>query len=1016
MKNLMKSKFLLGVTLCLLHAAGGWAQMKVSGTVVDAAGEPLVGATVRETGTNNGRLTDVDGKFSLTLESNTHTLTIRYVGYKTAVVKPQPLMHVQMEEDNVMEELVVTGYTIQRKADLTGAVGVMDMDKAMSEGAANVVNSIQGRMPGVNVFTDPAPGGGSSSIQIRGMSNFNGNNAPLYIIDGVATTENLNSISPADIESIQVLKDASSASIYGSRAANGVIIITTKQGKDGKLSVNVGYTASAQTIAKTHDLLDANGWGTAYYQAMTNAGQNGFSPYFTYDAAGNAYLNPTTPAGHTLADTDWQDAVYHTAWTHNVNASVSNSSDKGSALFSANYIRQDGTMRESFFNRYNVRVNSTYNLGKHVSVGENLMLSKWNNNVGATGGDAAIPFNTMRQFPGLPVRQPDGSFSSPLQALNSDIANPITTLHNSRDNRNENWRIFGNAYLEVRPLLKGLTLKTSIGVDHIQFDNTTYGRKAEATDKTSLSRSYGRGDTWTWTNTATYTNTWKRHTLNLLAGTEAIGYKYDGFSAYREGFAFQDRNYMSLGAGEGVQSNDGSRAAWGLFSIFGRADYNHDNRYLASLTLRRDQSSRLGKTDNSGVFPALSAAWRISREAFFPQTRILDDLKLRLAWGQNGNSEIGNYATYSMYAYNQGNAAYDLHGTGNSTVAGVVLASSGNKDIRWETTTQTNIGLDARFLNNAIGLSADFYIKRTTDMLTQPPVLSVAGENAVQWRNTGDMRNIGLEATLDYRSPRYGDFSWEGAFNIARYRNKVTKLNEQQTSIGGDYRLMKGQPMGVYYGYVVDGIFQTQEQAYNHARQQGAAPGRLIYRDLDGNGVINDLDRTIIGDPNPDLSMGLNLDLHWKRWTLSMFFTGEFGFDIYNTTKRQLHFFSYGNATTNRGTAVLKAWSPQNTGATIPALSVTDDNNEMRMSTYYIEDGSYLKMKYAKLAYSLPEKVARKFLSTGMSLFAQVENLFTLTAYEGLDPEIAPGAYGTRIDNGPYPRNRTFTVGANLSF
>ena len=991
-------------------------QVDIHGTVLDDLGEGLPGASVKEKGSaSNGTVTDFDGHFTLKVPVGT-TLVFSFMGFETQEVAAKDGMTVTMgEASSEMNELVVVGYQVLRKADLTGAVAVMDLKKPMSEGSPNMLNSMQGRMPGVNIVTDPAPGGGSSSIQIRGMSNFNGNNAPLYIIDGVASTENLNSINPADIESIQVLKDASSASIYGSRAANGVVIITTKKGKGDRLSVNVGYTASAQVIAKKHEMLSANEWGKAYYQAMTNAGQNGYNPYFTYDAQGNAYLNESV-GGHRLADTDWQDAVYRTAWTHNTSASVSNSGEKGSVMFSGNFINQQGTMKESDYKRYTVRLNSDYKISKYVNVGENLMVAKWNNNIGATGSDAGIPFNAMRQFPGLAVRDYDGSFSSPLQALSSDITNPAHELYNSRDNDNSSLRIFGNAYLEVMPV-KGLTLKTSIGIDHSQFNNDNLGRPLEASGTASVSRAYGQGDTWTWTNTANYMHSWKdKHHLTALLGTEAIGYKYDGFSAFRDGYSFTDKNYMVLAAGEGVQTNDGSKAEWGLFSLFGKVDYNYADRYLASLTLRRDQSSRLGKDHNSGVFPAVSAAWRISSEDFWKDNKVIDDLKLRAAWGENGNSEIGNYATYSMYAYNKGNAAYDFYGTGSSTAAGVVLASIGNKNIKWETTTQTNIGLDARFLGGALGLTADFYVKSTRDMLTQPPVLSVAGENAVMWQNTGNMRNVGFEATVDYRSPQYGDFSWNGSLNFARYRNKVTKLNDQQTSIGGDIRLMKDQPMGVYYGYVVDGIFQTQEQVYNHATQQGAGVGRLIYRDINGDGMISDDDRCIIGNPNPDFSLGLNLDFTYKNWTLSTFFTGEFGFDVINNTKRQLDFFSYGNATTNRGTSTLDAWTPTNTGASVPALSVTDDNNEMRFSTYYVEDGSYFKMKYIKLSYAFPERICKKILTTNLNLFAQMENVFTITGYSGLDPELAIGAYGSRADSGPYPRSRTFTLGVNLAF
>ncbi|MCR5695595.1 MAG: TonB-dependent receptor [Marinilabiliaceae bacterium] len=988
--------------------------IKATGVVRSQSdGQPLPGATIIETGTSKCVITDINGQFNIDVDANS-TITVSFVGFENQTLQPSANMDIVLVDDIVLDDIVVTGYQVQRKADLTGSVGVMDMKQALSEGTANMLNSLQGRIAGVNVVTDPAPGGSGSTIQVRGMSNFNGNNAPLYIIDGVATNENLSSLNLADIESMQVLKDASSASIYGSRAANGVVVITTKSGRGDKQKINISYTASMQTIANTFDLLNANEWGTAYYRAKSYSNQSAYNAWFTYDTDGNAYLNQNV-GEYQLHDTDWQDAVYRTALTHNINASISNSTEKGTALLSGNYINQEGIMEESKYERFSARVNTTYDFGKYVGVGENLMLSKWRSNIGATGSDSGIPFNAMRQFPGMPVRQADGSFSSPLQILGSDILNPVHELYNSRDNENESWRIFGNAYLEIKPISE-LAIKTNIGIDHVQFDNTTYTRKIAQSDEASLSRAYGKGDTWTWTNTANYTKTWANNTLTALLGSEAISYKYDGFSAWRNQYTFEDKNYMTLGTGEGTQTNDGNKTSWGLFSIFGKIDYNYADRYLASVTMRRDQSSRLGATNNDGIFPAVSFAWRLTEEGFWTENNILNDLKLRVAWGQNGNSEIGNYATYSMYAFNKGNAAYDLYGTGSTTVAGVVLASSGNTNIKWETTSQTNIGVDAQLFDRTFGLTADFFIKKTTDMLTQPPVLSVAGENAVMWQNTGDMQNIGFELNLNYRSKEYGDFSWEATTNLSHFKNKIIKLNNQQNSIGGDIRLMKDQPMGVYYGYVADGLFQNQTEVYNHATQQGAAPGRIKYRDLNADGVINEADRCIIGDPNTDLSASLNLDFHYKQWTLSLFFNSDLGFDIYNATKKQLEFFSYGNATTNRGKCTLDAWTPTNTNASIPALSVTDDNNEMRMSTYYIEDGSYLKMKYAKIAYQLPLNYCQKIHASSLSIYGQVENIFTITNYSGLDPEIAFGTYGSRTDNAPYPRSRTFSIGINVAF
>lgn len=977
--------------------------------------EPLIGATVAPASDpTKGVTTDIDGNFTITVPKGTK-LSISYIGYMRQVVEATPDMKVVLQDDALnLQEIVVTGYTTQRKADLTGAVAVMDMKQPISENAGSIINSMQGRMPGVSVTTNAAPGGGGE-IRVRGMSTVN-SNAPLYIVDGIAT-DNITSINPSDIESMQVLKDAASASIYGSRAANGVIIITTRQGKGDKLQVNVNYSASVQFVGRTYDMLNAEQWGQAYWTAAANSHVtpshplygNGATPQLVEFIDGNPNF-PTT-------DTDWQDAVYRSAWTNNLTASVSNSSDRGSFMFSANYINQDGVMRETFYRRYSARVNSTYNICKYVQVGENLMVANWQDRGFSTGDDRGIPFTAMRQHPALPVKGLDGDWARPMDLISSDIANPVQTLYNGRDNENNSWRIFGNMFLAVMPV-DGLTLKTNFGLEHIQYFNKNLGRKTVASDVNEMSRAYGQGDTWTWTNTANYVKTFnEKHHINVLFGVEAIKYTFEDISAARKDYAFEDSDYMQIGSGEGTQTNGGGKSQWALFSVFGKADYNYADRYLASFTLRRDASSRLDKRHNSGVFPAFSLAWRPTQESFFPVNNVLNDLKVRFAWGQNGNSAIDNlYAAYTTYKYDLGNGAYDLNGTGTGYVPGVVVDRTGNTNLKWETTTQTNIGVDFGFLNNSLSLSFDYYIKKTKDMLTQPPVLAVAGENAVMFMNTGDMSNNGFELQLNYISPKYGDFSWSGNFNISRYKNKLVKLNNMVNTIGGDIRLIKDEPMGVYYGYVYDGIFQNADEVANHAQQNGAAPGRMKFRDLDGNGVINEDDRCIIGDPNPDFSLGLNLDFKYRDFTLSTFFCGDFGFDIYNPTLRQLNFMGNGGVSTNRSVDVLNAWTPTNTSAKIPALALTDDNNETRMSTYYVEDGSYLKMKYIKLAYSLPSQVLRPIGGTSCNVYAQLENVFTITKYSGLDPELPLGAYGARVDNGPYPRSRVLSLGLNLTF
>ncbi len=1013
-----QTKRLLLSLVALFASIGIYAQTEITGSVVDETGEGVIGATVKVKGASHGTVTDFNGNFKLKVQSGA-MLVFSYIGYDKVEQAAQAGMKVVMKDNAPeLQEVVVTGYQVQRKADLTGAVSVMDMKGPVSESDPNMLNSMQGKLAGVDIVTDAAPGGGSSTIRVRGMSTVNACD-PLYVIDGVATTENLNSLNSADIESIQVLKDASSASIYGLRAANGVIIITTKKGKSGKMAINLNYNAAVQTVAKKYDMLSAAQWGQAYWQAAAN---DGIAP----TAAALLYGTGSTPQlvsevnGVKTADTNWQDEVYDAAWTHNLSASISNASDKGSYLFSANYINQNGLMTNTFYKRISGRVNSTYNFNKYVRVGENLMIARWENRGADTNGDRGIPYTAMRQHPALPVFQAPGVYTDPVTVIGSDIENPVQSLYNMRDNSNASWRIFGNGYIDIMPI-EGLTLKSNIGIEHVQYLNKTLTRNVRATDDPSnraVSSGYGEGNTYTWTNTANYLfDINGQHHFNVLIGSEAIKYVFEDLAATRKNYAFEDADYMQIGSGSGTMTNGGGKQEWALFSLFGKLDYNFADRYLFSVTLRRDQTSRLHKDNNSGVFPAFSGAWRVSEEKFWPKNKWVDNVKLRVAWGQNGNSAIANnYAAFSTYVFDLGNGAYDLNGTNTNVVSGIKVATTGNPELKWETTTQTNIGIDAYLIDNTLSLTLDYYWKNTKDMITIPPVLSVAGENAAKYMNTGTMKNHGFEMNLGYHSPQYGDFSWDGNFNMSMYRNKLEKLNDEVSVIGGDFRLIEGQPMGVYYGYVCDGIFQTADEVSNHAIQEGKGIGRLKYRDIDGDGEVTEQDRCIIGDPNPDFGMGLTLTANYKNWSLSTFFSGEFGFDIYNGTRKQLEFMTYGNVYTNRGTDVLDAWSPTNTGASIPSLTTTDDNNETRMSTYFVEDGSYMKCKYIKLSYRFDQPWMKTIGLSALNLYGQVENVFTITGYKGLDPEVPLGAYGARVDNGPYPRARTFSVGLNVQF
>lgn len=1021
-------KIIVWLMMLAVSVAAHAQTITVTGQVLDATdGEPLIGATVtamHKAGV--GAATDIDGNFTLTVPEGT-TLKFSYIGYQTAELKAEPEMTVKLMSDSqVLDDVVVIGYQTVRKADLTGAVAVMNMKEPLSENSGNIMSSMAGKMPGVNVVPSSEPGG-TGSIRVRGMSTANSSNDPLYIIDGVPT-DNINCINPSDIETMQILKDAASASIYGSRAANGVVIITTKHGKGDRLSVNVNYALSASHTGKRLKMLDANEYGQVLWAANRNAGiANPSSPLYGNGAV--PVLQPYVAGDINFPTTnlDWQDEIYRTAWTNNLTVSIANNTDKGSVLFSANYINQEGVVKETFYERFSARLNSRFDINKYVSVGENLVVARWTDHGMGGIGEGGIAGSAARMLSAFPVKGTNGQYFVPILTGLTTLSNPVQVLDFGSDDSSASWRILGNAFIEVKPI-EGLTLKSNIGIEHSQYFNKGLKRSfyyadpeagIEEDDESSVTRAFSNGDTWTWTNTANYNKTFNdAHHLTALAGCEAIQYTVSGMDATRYDYMFQDKDFMQLGSSSNMTRflAGGGKDQYAVFSLFGKVDYNFDDRYLASFTIRNDANSRFAKGHRNGTFPAFSLAWRPTAEPWFPHNDILTDFKVRYSWGQNGNANIGLfYPTYSDYIINTNKGAYPLGGT-NAATPGITLGKTGNPDLTWETTTQNNIGVDLQFFNGSLNLTGDFYIKKTTDMLTNPPALDVAGENATKWLNTGTMRNVGWEVSLGYLSPRYGDFSWNGTLTISQYKNKLKELNSRQEFVGSDVRLMKNEPMGVYYGYVCDGIFNNTMEVANHAYQPGAAPGRLKYRDLNGDGQITDLDRCIIGDPNPDLNMGINLGVKYKRVSLDLFFSGEFGFDIINDNKVQMVLMSSGLPYTNRGKDILNAWTPTNTNTDIPAVTTQNLNQEDRFSTFMTSDGSYMKLKYIKVSYDFPEKLLKSWGCQGASLYGQVENVFTMTKYKGLDPEIVPGAWGDRRDNGIYPRSRTFSVGVNLQF
>ena len=1035
----MKNKIFLSI-LALVVPLLTWSQtITVKGTVTENVfNEPVLGATVVETGTSNGVATDLDGHFTLTVPVKS-TLTISFVGYKTQVLQPQATMNVMLEENSeLLNEMVVTGYTMQRKADLTGAVSVVSVDEIAKQNENNPIKALQGRVPGMNIMADGSPSG-AATVRIRGIGTLN-NNAPLYIIDGVPTKAGMHELNGNDIESIQVLKDAASASIYGSRAANGVIIITTKRGKEGKVKINFDASVAIQTYAHKMDVLNAKEFGQVMWQGYVNDGldpnQNGLGYHYdwSYNQQGVPVLNGITmskyldAAGTTpAADTDWFDETTRTGVIQQYNVSLSNGSERGSSFFSLGYYKNKGIIKMSDFERFSARMNSDYKLLKIgdrniVTVGENFTVNR-TSEVQAPGGFLE---NVLQFNPSLPVRTVNGDYAGPVGGY-PDRENPLARLDRNSDNRYTYWRMFGDAYLNINPF-KDFNIKTTFGLDYAQKQQRIFQYPiTEGTVANPINGVEAKQEHWTkwmWNAIATYNFEVGKHRGDAMVGTELNREDDVWFSGKKYDYMILNPNYMWPNAGVGESEAYGSGEGYTLVSFFGKVNYTYADRYLASLTLRRDGSSRFGKNNRYGTFPSVSAGWRISEERFMEKTDWLDNLKLRASWGQTGNQEISNIARYTLYESNYGEAgfggqsygtSYDIAGTngGQTLPSGFKRNQLGNDDLKWETTTQTNLGFDFGLFRNALYGSFEWYYKKTKDILVYMPGIGVMGEGSSQWINAGEMVNKGVEFNMGYRG-NIGDFQYDFTGNIGTYRNKVTKLPEtiaaRGTFGGNGVESVVGHPMGAQVGYVYDGIFKSQEEIDNHATQNGAGLGRIRWKDINSDGVINEKDQQWIYNPVPDFTWGLNIYLQYKNWDFTMFWQGVHGVDVISDLKRETDLWSGLNISNlNKGDRLLNAWSPTNMGSNIPAISTMDNNNEKRVSSYFVENGSYAKLRTIQLGYNFPKSICEKMHMERLRMYLSAQNLFTIKSksFTGVDPENANFGY-------PIPLNVTF--GLNVSF
>jgi len=1022
-----------------------YAQETISGTVVDATGEPIIGATVMEKGTSNGTVTDFDGNFKLKVPAG-KMLLVSYIGYDAQDIAAANGMKVTLKESSTtLNEVVVTGYTTQRKADLTGAVSVVSVSELAKQNENNPMKALQGRVPGMNITADGNLAG-AATVRIRGEGTLNSGVDPLYIIDGVPTTSGMHELNGNDIESIQVLKDAASASIYGSRAANGVIIITTKKGKDGKVKVNFDSSIAASFYTHKIETMNAQEWGRAFWQANVNDGKDpnanslGYRFDWTTDGAGNPVLNGMKmnmflDDGATVrsGDTDWFDQVTRTGIVQQYNLSVSNGSEKGNSFFSIGYYDNKGTIKDSKFSRLSARANSDYKLfGGKVTIGENFSI----NRTKGTDAPGNILANALQFNPNFPIYAENGQFAQALGAY-SERENPLSILYNNKDNEYTLWRMFGDAHLSVTPI-KNLTLRTTLGIDYSQkkqrfFTYPIANGKMTRTETAAESKQE-HWMRWMWNAIATYNLEIGRHRGDAMIGMEVNRENYEWNSAKRFEMAILNTDYMWPSAGSGRQLAEGSGNGYSLVSFFGKLNYTYADKYMASFTLRRDGSSRFGKNNQYGTFPSVSAGWRISQEDFMNRTHSwLDDLKLRYSWGMTGNQAIDNTARYTLYKavtstglWESGDSgsSYDIAGKngGNLLNNGYVRTQRGNEDIKWETTIQHNLGVDFAVLRNEVYGSFDWFYKKTKDILLFMEGIGSMGEGSGQFVNAGEMKNTGWEFSLGYRHKLKNGFSWDINGNISRYTNEITKLPETVIAngkFGGNSRLsVIGHAKDAVVGYVADGIFKSQEEVDNHAYQEGAGVGRIRWKDINGDGKITEDDQDWIYSPTPDFTWGLNIYLQYKNWDFTMFWQGVQGVDAnyYQVrrvkTQTDLWASSHEDCNVpylNKGVRVLDAWTPQNPDSDIPALTTEDKNNEGRVSSYYVENGSYAKLRTVQLGYNVPKSFTDKLMLDRLRLYISAQNLLTIKSgkFTGADPE-NPGF------NYPIPLNITF--GLNVSF
>ncbi|MDT0648319.1 TonB-dependent receptor [Zunongwangia sp. F260] len=986
----------------------------ITGTISDDQG-PLPGVSVIEKGTDNGSVSDFNGNYEINVSNENATLLFSYIGFETQEIPLQGensidvIMQASMDQ---LDELVIVGYTSQRESTITGAVSSVNVEQLESRRVPGVTQALQGQVAGVTITQSTGAPGEDVEVRIRGNGTI-GNNNPLYIIDGVPSRE-ISFLNPSDIKSMSVLKDAAAASIYGSRAAGGVIVIETKSGT-GRSGIQIDYFGGIQKAANLPNMLNAEQYLNTVTTAWNNAGYAGTNPYLADSGRSD------------FADVDYLDELFELGETHSLQLSTSGGSEKTNFFLSAGYYGQDGIVvyDNDRFSRLNLRSNINSNITERFKIGANVQISYQEQDQISSRGDApGIIRHAFLRPPIIPVfkdpSDPTYSEEDPFTDLPFYVdpdnfesnkyeysQNPIALAYFT-DNTTETFKTFGNLFAEYDLLSdSSLKFKTNFGADinfgHQKAFNPNFGDddgQGSEIDRglgrqnrpTSLAESRYQDMTFTWNNSFIYNKTFGDHEISALAGIEFIKNNSSGINASRQRFDFTEPNfrYLDFGGTDRDLWNGGLAEEWALFSYFGSATYSYEDKYLLTANLRADASSRFSEDNRWGYFPSVSAGWAISKEEFMSDVDWLSQLKLRASWGELGNQEIPNYAYLTLYRRDA-----DRY----------LISRYGNPDLKWETTAQSNIGIDFGIDNNKLSGSIDYFEKTTSDILLPISLPQLVGDVSATFLNSGEVSNSGLEFGLSYRN--YDNLlKFQISGNFATLKNEVNSLHPNLPYITGNVtRTQAGHPLNAYYGFVQEGIYQNEAEVAEHlsgTTNPPQQPGDIKFKDLDGNGIINDNDRDFIGNPNPKLSYGLNVSMNYKAFDFNFLFQGVGGVDRYNDLKKII---DYDTRPFNYTDRVLGAWDGEGSTNSIPRVSFTD-NGSSKVSDIFVEDASYLRLKNVELGYTFDVENIGNF-----RLYASGQNLLTFTDYSGLDPESTD-----LIDFGTYPQSVTVLFGVSANF